>query len=109
MKSKAAQPTLGQSRPSLGSMIRAARLGFHWSAANRAFVRLSGGKAGDPFRCELRSCELIPNSAKSDRPFWVYWVDGGALETLAGIKALRNIRRVKREFCFYFNDNGETV
>jgi len=94
----------------LGMMVRALRLGFGPISAHGGFMRLSGGDDGHPFLCELQPFGLIPNSAKSDVPHWVWWSQfgEGGLD-VERIEAIRNLRRIKLPFSFYFDDDGKTI
>lgn len=94
----------------LGMMIRALRLGFAPIPGRVGFMRLTGGENGKPFLCELWPFGLIPNSAKTDGPHWCWWKDAyiGALDVEL-IEGIRNLRRVKLPFSFYFDDEGNTL
>ena len=93
------------SAPTFGQMVRAMRMGFGWLGRHGCFMRLSGS---GPFKCELRPCELIPNGARSSEPYVVFW-DKDKLLDVERIAGIRNLKRVKAPFAFYFDDNGETI
>ncbi len=96
-------------KTTLGMMVRALRLGFAPIPGRVGFMRLSGGE-GEPFKCELQPFHLIPNSAKSDAPHWCWWTGFGKGDIDVDlIEGIRHLRRVKRPFSFYFDDDGKTI
>lgn len=93
--------------PTFGQMVRALRLGFYWLHDHGCFMRLSGN---GPFKCELEPCGLIPNSRKCEayRQFWPS-PDNRVILDVNQIAIVRHLRRVKRPFAFYFDDNGNRL
>lgn len=89
-------------------MVRALRLGFYWLHEHGCFMRLSGS---GPFKCELEPCGLIPNSKKSSEYHRKFWPSPDDLVCLDWnqIELVRNLRRVKLPFQFWFDENGNTL
>lgn len=92
----------------LGTRIRAARLGFRWSAKHGAWVRIVGGN-WQAIRVDVAPEEDIPSEKIKGRhiePYRVWWEDPGILD---GIRLLKHVTRVRKPFSFIIDDSGELV
>lgn len=89
--------------PTLGHMIRGLRMGYAWYEPARCFIRVSGR---NPFKFEFHPAGLVPNH-KTPEPHWCWWETGRV--DLQGSAFIRGIKRVKRPFVAYLDDNGDTV
>jgi hypothetical protein len=94
--------------PTFGQIVRAARMGFHWTH-HGCFLRISGSS---PFRSDVYPPVMIPQSERRKgefhRVWWPTFSGEPGLDTLR-IECLRNVKRVKLPFSFWFNDEGRTV
>ena len=86
----------------LGSTIRAARLGYHWSQAHRCFIRVSGD---GPFRFDLAPDGKIPESRVNE--FRVWWE--GDKKIIEEMALLKNVRAVHQPVTFFVDDDGALV
>ena len=82
-------------RPSFGATLRGARLGWHWSAKHRGFVRLSVN--GTNAVVQLYPNALMPSPKRGNGEYVVWWEEP---ELLDCISELRFITRVKRPIYF---------
>ena len=90
--------------PSLGSTIRAARLGYKWSARHGAFIRMST-PAADRSLIELAPRDAIPSKkAKGDVGDHRVWWE--TPEILDMIPWLRGIRRIKKYVAVLIDDGN---
>lgn len=90
--------------PSIGQVIRALRMGFGWSNHCQGFIRISGD---GPFKFEFHPLGLIPNSFKSSTPYRKWWPckDEPGIPILEA-PFVRSLRKIKRHFIAYLDDNG---
>lgn len=90
-------------RPTFGSVLRAARLGYHWSEKLGAFLRVSGD---GPFVFDLAPATGVPKQhAKGEHRVW--WDTDEGRNAVLSCGALRGIRRVSRPFRITVGDDGE--
>lgn len=96
--------------PTLGDTIRGLRMGYAWLDRCGCYVRLSRTEKENVFCCEVHPEGLISTRAKTNWYHICWWSDGEGNPgiNLDEIDALKHIRRVKRQFTFYFDDNGKT-
>ncbi len=96
--------------PSFGEAIRALRMGYAWCERHGCYVRLSRTEKEDLFKIEVHPEGLISNRAKTNGTHIAWWPDGVGYPgiDLDEIDGLRRIRKVKRPFVWYFDENGKT-
>jgi hypothetical protein len=94
-------------RPSVGSNIRAARLGFKWSERHGAFIRMST-PSKDRTLIELAPRDGVPTRKCKGEvgDFRVLWETPQILDMLPW---LRGIRRVKKFISVNVDDNGNIL
>ena len=90
--------------PTFGSVVRGARLGYHWSHRHGCFIRISGD--GPPWEIRLAPNGGIPS--RSDGEYRVWWEHEDREEVLDMILPLRNVRGVKRPIAFFVDDEGRS-
>lgn len=88
--------------PSLGMVLRGARLGWRWSPKHGGFVRLS--VCMDRCAVQLYPLALVPKGVNSEYVCW--WDDPGLLDLIA---ELRHVTRVRRPIYFEVSMNRELV
>ena len=101
-----------QQVPSFGQTIRALRMGFYWLHRHGCFLRISGGHGDVPFRADVYPCGRIPNhERRTDEVHRVWWKTTSSETCLDvdEITAIRWLKRAKRPFSFYFNEEGITI
>lgn len=105
MKRSRSKPFALSGPPTFGSVVRGARLGYHWSHRHGCFVRISGD--GPPWEIRLAPNGGIPNvSSKSEYRVW--WEHEDHEEILELIIPLRNVRGVKKPIMFFVDDKGRS-
>jgi hypothetical protein len=88
--------------PHLGPRIRAARLGWGYSAKHGAFIRISD--AGEHHRIELCPPDGVPSRKSPDHGNYRVWWEGES--PLGLIPWLKPVRRIKRYVCVVVDDHG---
>ncbi len=91
--------------PSLGTMIRARRLGWGQSKKHGAFIRMSDAGPGRSL-IELCPVNAIPGKKTPHREHCCWWDDPGILDM---IPWLRPVRRIKRYIAVVLDDHGAIV
>ena len=105
MKKSESKPFALNGPPTFGSVIRAARLGYHWSHKHGCFIRIGGD--GPPWEISLAPNGVIPNR-RSGEHFRVWWENEDRDEVLDMILPLRGVRGVKKPIIFFVDDEGRS-
>lgn len=94
-----------------GNYIRAARLGFHWSEAIRAWVRVGVLNRNDRWLVEVAPQDHVPNKAQTRT--YVCWWDRNASEEAETIIRLSPVLSAIREPDSYrsyiLGDDGKEI
>lgn len=106
MKTRNEKPFALNGSPSFGSMIRGARLGYHWSDKHGCFIRIGGD--GPPWEIRLAPNGGIPARTSTEH-YRVWWEDENANDILLMVEPLRNVRGVKRPIMFFVDDEGRSL
>jgi len=93
----------------LGQRIRGLRLGFCWSWQHFAFIRLSLTDAENVFRCEVQPAGRVEKGYRETYLKWWPSQHDKATLDINDIAGIKNLKRCKRPFVFYFNEQGETL
>ncbi len=77
--------------PKFGQLLRASRLGFHWSPAHSCFIRMADGPNGGGI-VDLCAPGSLPSTVDGDHRVW--WEDAEILASSPALEELRESRRV---------------
>jgi hypothetical protein len=91
-----------------GTVIKAARLRFHWSEKLGCYVRLGGDRA--PFICDLAPADKLPDGKdREQKQEWRVWwetpADVAVVESCPGLQGLE----VTRPMRVWLGEHGERV
>ena len=90
-----------------GQMVKAARLGFHWHARMRAFVRISDDLSNDRWIVNIQNADSMQNLRKVKPENHRCWWEGG--DDPLRLTELSKIVRIKRPCILTLSDDGRIV
>lgn len=91
-----------------GMNLRAARLGFRWSASRGGYIRITD-EGNDQFLVECCPANAVPVRSISKRDHFVWDERGNGDDILGHIECLRMVKRIRRHFSFLVDRDGVLV
>lgn len=96
-------------RPTFGQMIRAARLGYHWSPKHEAMIRIAD--CGPHFEIRLCPPDQLPKGPdKTNGPeYHRCWWEEKSVDVLSMIEPLKRVKAVHARIRFLVDNDGRMV
>ena len=70
-------------RPTLGQLVRGARLGYHWSDKYQRMIRMQS--SGPLFLIDICEPDSLPRTVMSEDPHRCWWDDPEVLDLIEGL------------------------